>query len=187
MPRFNKDRNHKYRLLLDNVNINEDTKILNLDNMSNYELKEYINEMNNIIKNYKEIVKLQMQDIKDYYEEFDLEIKKTTNYYDKEIKKIINECEYYKNRYNEFKHIEELSDIYLCNLCLTKPKNLIYQPCNHFINCSECYQQLCNVAEDNSNNTLSNNDVSNFQNYPILEVKCPVCRQNIDSCIDVFC
>eukprot|EP01084_Bolivina_argentea_P155985 271806_1 len=51
---------------------------------------------------------------------------------------------------------------FLCLTCLERPKNVVIQPCNHFILCGECMPKL-----------KSN--------------KCPACQQPIDGVIKVKC
>jgi len=93
------------------------------------------------------------------------------------ISGIEDELLYYKEKYNELQPIEELSSVYLCNICLDKPKDIIMMPCSHFHCCNACFEQmyynLYNLEGE------QDNDKS-------LYVKCPVCRYSVEYVKSVF-
>lgn len=75
----------------------------------------------------------------------------------KTMKKIINRLEGDKNNLKKLLQYEK--EKYICNVCYTKPKDCIIEPCRHFVGCKDCSVQVN---------------------------KCPICRGEIDSYITLF-
>jgi hypothetical protein len=134
------------------------------------------------------IIDKQRDDLNKYIEYYNNEINKLVNYYNNEIDKQREELQFYKDKYDELHTIETLSDYYLCNICCVNPKNLIFQPCNHFSLCDGCYFNLLNLAKQSMvpNQELDDDGNINSSNTLIPIVKCPLCREDIKDIKNIF-
>ena len=76
------------------------------------------------------------------------------------LKNTIEQIKYYKDKYEQMEEeIEKIKDKYSCSVCFTNTRNIIFEPCNHFVCCKDCGIKLN---------------------------KCPICRSDIISLLLVF-